>query len=73
MRAPKEVLHKLQVFMELLQGGFYRAVTNTPPPLINQRIRSACNIEHDDEQHTKPPLASPSPSTASSASTQIDS
>jgi hypothetical protein len=34
MRAPKEVLHKLQVFMELLQGGFYRAVTNTPP--LNQ-------------------------------------
>jgi hypothetical protein len=30
VRAPKEVLHKLQFFMELLHGGVRGAVSNTP-------------------------------------------
>jgi len=30
VRAPKEVLHKLQFFVELLHGGVYGAVPNTP-------------------------------------------
>jgi hypothetical protein len=30
MKAPKGVLHKLHVFWELLHGGVYEAVSNTP-------------------------------------------
>ena len=30
VRAHKEVLHKLQVFVELLNGGVFGAVPNTP-------------------------------------------
>jgi len=30
VRAPKEVLHKLQFFVELLHGGVCGAVPNTP-------------------------------------------
>jgi len=35
VRAPKEVLHELQFFVELLHGGVCGAVPNTPLVIFN--------------------------------------
>jgi hypothetical protein len=52
VRAPKEVHHKLQAFVELLYGGVCRAVTNTPL-VISLVYNLKPRIGHMEDCHTK--------------------